>query len=91
MGTQGFITGENEGFDVSKKITSVVPIECFVVTFKNAEGKEENRISFRPKGSKVVINIQPKISGAPVVTSANPWFQKEFDRFLETQKDVPSI
>lgn len=64
------------GDDMPSSIIGMTPMDTYIVKYKDGEGKEQNRICFRPPGTNTVFVLQEKISGSYVATSGHQWFAK---------------
>ena len=75
----------------NKEIVGVLPVNVFLVSFVDGEGKKGTRLAFQPQDSDTVFNLQEKIAGKFVATAASGWFRDEFNRMREESEEVESI
>lgn len=90
-GIPGFVMGTDDGKNVTKKVLGILPLDTYLVQFKDADGKEAIRVVMQPKGTKTVFNLQEKISGIFVATQASSWFRDSFNQKLGSAQDVKSV
>jgi hypothetical protein len=70
------------------------PLESYIVSYMDGQGKQQTRIVFRVPGSDSVFMIQERINGVNVATSVHDWFGKALSAKLQTtepQEDVESV
>lgn len=82
----GFKFEEETAGGQPKKVIAVTPTELVLVTYTDAEGKEQNRLCAvvtGQKGGKKAFIFQERIQGQFVSTSAHEWFNEELVAFLQ--------
>lgn len=82
------MTIENIDNQTTQKVKGILPVDVYLVSFANAEGKDDVRLVFQPKGSDAVFNLQETIAGKKVATSASEWFRKEFNDKLDLGSEI---
>jgi septum formation inhibitor-activating ATPase MinD len=82
------MTVENIENTKTQKVQGILPVDVYLVSFTNAEGKGDVRLVFQPRNSKAVFNLQETIAGKKVATAASEWFSKEFNEKLEVSGGV---
>ena len=79
--------GGGEAMVVSK----LAKLEPYLVEYKDGQGHTQARVVFHMPGSEHVWIVQKTIQGANVVTAANDWFKKGFQKKLVGSKPAESI
>jgi hypothetical protein len=87
----GFVMGADSDQNTTQKVLGIIPVDSYLVQFKDSEGREAVRMVFQPKGTKVVFNMQEKIAGMHVATEASGWFKDSFNQALAKTQDVKTI
>ena len=91
MANTGFIKVDEADKGATQKVTGIIPVDVYLASFKDAQGKDAVRLVFQPKGTKEVYNLQEKIAGMNVATQASGWFRDSFNQKLATSQEIKTI
>lgn len=86
-----FVMTTDDDKQKRQEVLGILPVDTYLVKFVGSDGKVGTRLVFQPKGSEVVFNMQEKIAGLNVATSATGWFKNSFNKKLNSGKDVESV
>jgi len=72
-------------------VTRLAELKPYLVEYKDGRGETQTRVAFHLPGSEFVWMLQKSIQGSHVVTQANDWFKKGFQKKLATSKPLESV
>ena len=82
--TPKFIFGESTTSDAPQTVTGIAPVDAYIVTYRDHEGKNQWRLAFHapnedPEKDSAMI-LLPTVRGQDIIKSTSDWFRSQFSK-----------
>lgn len=78
-----FVTLKSGDQTAPKTITGILPLQAFLVQFRDHENKECVRVAFNVEGTPEVILLAERVAGGNLTTHARAWFAEELKKRID--------